>query len=388
MAQQMIYLDNSATTQPCDAAIAASSQMLSSCWHNPSALYGPAIAVEKIITQSRQAVAAAAGVKPSGVVFTSSGTEADSLALLGTAARFRAKRRILFFAGEHAAVLRTQEALCAMGHTVDTIPALDDGTLDMDALAAQLTEDVALVSVMHVSNVTGAVQPLAAIASLLRAKCPDAFLHVDGVQGFLRVPIDIERAGVDLYTISAHKFHGIKGTGALLMGSRARIAAQIAGGGQEGGLRSGTENTSGIAALAAAMQWVQSQPEALERMRAIRLRLYEVLCANIDGLRVNGPDPLADTAAPHILNVSLPGVGGEVMLHALEAEGVLVGTGSACSSKKRAMSAAFSAMRAPVWAADSAIRISIGLMNTLEEADAAADAIVRCHQRYKAFQRK
>ncbi len=384
----MIYLDNSATARPCAAAVFAAREMLEDDWFNPSAPYGEAARVEKRLAASRAAIARHLSIAPGGVVFTGGGTEADSLAILGSAARFRAARRVLLFAAEHPAVLETAAQLQTMGCVVEFVPATDEGLLDVRALSALLDTPAALLSVMHVNNETGAVQPVEAAGALLKAKYPDALLHVDGVQGFLRMPLDLARAGVDLYSVSAHKIHGPKGVGALAMGKGVKLAPRVAGGGQEGGLRSGTENTAGIVAFAAAADWAASQPDRAEHLRAMKLCLYARLMDGADGLRVNGPAPESGTAAPHILNVSFPGVGGEVMLHALEQEGVLVGTGAACSSKKRAMSAAFRAMRPPAWAAESAVRFSFGLLNTMEEAEAAGDAAVRCWQRYKAYQRR
>lgn len=384
----MIYLDNSATTQPCDAAVSAASEMLTAFWHNPSALYGEAIAAEKRMEAARQAVSGALGIQPRELVFTGSGTEADALAILGAADRFRGGRRVLLFAAEHPAVRETAGQLEAMGHTVEWIPSDADGVADLEAYAAMLGSDVALVSCMHISNETGAVQPVGEMGRLLRKANPDGLLHVDGIQAFLRLPFKLSGLGADLYTVSAHKVHGAKGVGALAVRKGVRLVPRIAGGGQEGGLRSGTENTAGIAAFGAAVAWVQSQKDLSQRLRACKLALYGPLADGIDGLRVNGPAPESEASAPHILNVSFPGVGGEVMVHALEKEGVLAGTGAACSSKKRAMSAAFAAMDAPKWAAESAVRFSFGAMNTVEEAQQAAQAVLRCYEKYKAFQRR
>ena len=328
----MIYLDNSATTRPCAAAVAGARRAMEESWHNPSALYGLAVDAEREMASVRARIARAVGARAQDVVFTAGGTEADSLALLD--------------------------------------------------------EDVALVSCMQVNNETGAVQPTARIRALMREKCPDALLHVDGVQGFLRLPSALTQTGADLYCLSAHKIHGLKGVGALVLRQGVPISPRVAGGGQERGLRSGTENTCGIAALGAALSWAEEQAGAAQRLREMKLRLYDLLRAGADDLHVNGPDPRADTAAPHILNLSFPGVGGEVMLHALEAEGVLVGTGSACSSKKREMRSAFQAMNAPRWAAESAVRFSLGLLNTPEEMDRAAEAALRCFATYRRCQRR
>lgn len=383
----MIYLDNSATTKPCEAALLAMRGALETDWFNPSAAYGPAVRAEKKMTQARRALLEAAGAQSAELTFTGSGSEADSLAIVGSAERFHGARRVLIFGGEHPAVLNTREQLERLGHTVETFPARRDGVADLEKLAAALDENVGLVSCMQVNNETGAVQPVGEIARLIREKCPGALFHVDGVQGFLRVPLAFDQSGIDLYTCSGHKIHGPKGVGALIARKGVRLNPRIEGGGQEKGLRSGTENTAGIAGFAAAAQWLAAQPKRFETLRAAKLRLYARLRAEIPELRVNGPDPESGVAAPHILNLSL-GVRGEVMLHALEAEGVYVGNGSACSTHKREMSAAFRAMNAGRQAAETAVRFSLGMMNTIEEMDAAADAVIRCYKTYAAFQRR
>ena len=383
----MIYLDNSATTKPCEAALLAMRGALETDWFNPSAAYGPAVRAEKKMTQARRALLEAAGAQSAELTFTGSGSEADSLAIVGSAERFHGARRVLIFGGEHPAVLNTREQLERLGHTVETFPARRDGVADLEKLAAALDENVGLVSCMQVNNETGAVQPVGEIARLIREKCPGALFHVDGVKGFLRVPLAFDQSGIDLYTCSGHKIHGPKGIGALIARKGVRLNPRIEGGGQEKGLRSGTENTAGIAGFAAAAQWLAVQPKRFETLRAAKLRLYARLRAEIPELRVNGPDPESGEAAPHILNLSL-GVRGEVMLHALEAEGVYVGNGSACSTHKREMSAAFRAMNAGRQAAETAVRFSLGMMNTIEEMDAAADAVIRCYKTYAAFQRR
>ena len=383
----MIYLDNSATTKPCEAALLAMRGALETDWFNPSAAYGPAVRAEKKMTQARRALLEAAGAQSAELTFTGSGSEADSLAIVGSAERFHGARRVLIFGGEHPAVLNTREQLERLGHMVETFPARRDGVADLEKLAAALDENVGLVSCMQVNNETGAVQPVGEIARLIREKCPGALFHVDGVQGFLRVPLAFDQSGIDLYTCSGHKIHGPKGIGALIARKGVRLNPRIEGGGQEKGLRSGTENTAGIAGFAAAAQWLAAQPKRFETLRAAKLRLYARLRAEIPELRVNGPDPESGEAAPHILNLSL-GVRGEVMLHALEAEGVYVGNGSACSTHKREMSAAFRAMNAGRQAAETAVRFSLGMMNTIEEMDAAADAVIRCYKTYAAFQRR
>ena len=204
----MIYLDNSATTKPCEAALLAMRGALEADWFNPSAAYGPAVRAEKKMTQARRALLEAAGAQSAELTFTGSGSEADSLAIVGSAERFHGARRVLIFGGEHPAVLNTREQLERLGHTVETFPARRDGVADLEKLAAALDENVGLVSCMQVNNETGAVQPVGEIARLIREKCPGALFHVDGVQGFLRVPLAFDQSGIDLYTCSGHKIHG------------------------------------------------------------------------------------------------------------------------------------------------------------------------------------
>lgn len=383
----MVYLDNAATTQPCAAAVSAMHTMLEANWFNPSAAYGKAALVEKQIEAARKQIVANLGTGLS-LVFTASGTEADALAVLGSVARQRGRRHVLLFAGEHSAVRKTEGQLVAMGCKVSFVPSTTDGCVDLAALESLLDESVCLLSTMHVNNEVGAVQPLAEISRILHMKAPGAVFHVDGIQAFMRLPVDMHRDGIDLYSLSAHKVHGPKGIGALAMQKDTKIIAQVAGGGQEGGLRSGTENTAGIAGFAAAVEWIQAQEQVGERLREMKQRLYHRLLEKIAGLRVNGPAPESQLAAPHILNVSLPDVRGEVMVHALEQEEVLVGTGAACSTKKRSMSATFAAMQVPAWAAENAIRMSFGLLNTIQDVDTAAEAVIRCWNKYKAYTRR
>ncbi|MCL1796674.1 MAG: aminotransferase class V-fold PLP-dependent enzyme, partial [Clostridia bacterium] len=209
----MIYLDNSATTKPCEAALHAAHIMQTEMWHNPSSPYRQAVCVEKKIAACRDTIAGMLKAPPAGVLFTAGGTEADSLAILGSAARFRGPSRVLLFQAEHSAVRTTAAELEHMGHSVSFIPATDCGLIDLEALSAELSPDVRLVSCMHVGNETGAVQPLAEIARIMQNKCPDAVFHVDGAQGFLRTPVDMPGIGIDLYAFSAHKIHGMKGAG-------------------------------------------------------------------------------------------------------------------------------------------------------------------------------
>lgn len=377
------YLDNSATTRPTEAVADAMRQCMLEGFYNPSALYAPAVDSEKRLTACREAIARELHADPARVVFTSGGTEADNLAIFGSMS-MRRGGRVLYTAGEHPAVAAPCESLKGT-FDVQQIPYDAAGVVRLDALEELLTPDTRLICVMQVNNESGAVMPLYEIAQLRDRLCPQAMLHVDGVQGFMRLPVDMRTLGIDSYALSGHKIHGPKGIGALVMGPRMRVAARMLGGGQEKALRSGTENTPGIAGLLAA---IEAYPRD-NNMRAVKLHLYERL-REIAGenFRVNGPDPASDIAAPHILNCSLVPVRSETMLYALEGDQVYVANGSACSSRKQKLSPVLSAMNVPRRQAESAIRFSICPYTTMEQVDFAADCIARHYEMLKRYERR
>ena len=377
------YLDNSATTRPTEAVADAMRQCMLEGFYNPSALYAPAVDSEKRLTACREAIARELHADPARVVFTSGGTEADNLAIFGSMSMQRGGR-VLYTAGEHPAVAAPCESLKGT-FDVQQIPYDAAGVVRLDALEELLTPDTRLICVMQVNNESGAVMPLCEIAQLRDRLCPQAMLHVDGVQGFMRLPVDMRALGIDSYALSGHKIHGPKGIGALVMGPRMRVAARMLGGGQEKALRSGTENTPGIAGLLAA---IEAYPRD-NNMRAVKLHLYERL-REIAGenFRVNGPDPASEIAAPHILNCSLVPVRSETMLYALEGDRVYVANGSACSSRKQKLSPVLSAMNVPRRQAESSIRFSICPYTTMEQVDFAADCIARHYEKFKRYERR
>lgn len=377
------YLDNSATTRPTEAVADAMRQCMLEGFYNPSALYAPAVDSEKRLTACREAIACELHADPARVVFTSGGTEADNLAIFGSMSMQRGGR-VLYTAGEHPAVAAPCESLKGT-FDVQQIPYDAAGVVRLDALEELLTPDTRLICVMQVNNESGAVMPLCEIAQLRDRLCPQAMLHVDGVQGFMRLSVDMRALGIDSYALSGHKIHGPKGIGALVMGPRMRVAARMLGGGQEKALRSGTENTPGIAGLLAA---IEAYPRD-NNMRAVKLHLYERL-REIAGENfcLNGPDPASDIAAPHILNCSLVPVRSETMLYALEGDRVYVANGSACSSRKQKLSPVLSAMNVPRRQAESAIRFSICPYTTMEQVDFAADCIARHYEMLKRYERR
>lgn len=352
-------------------------------FYNPSALYAPAVTVEKQLTACRELIASRLHADAKRVVFTSGGTEADNLAILSV---FSDKRggRVLFTAGEHPAVRAACEALKNQ-FDVREIPYDAQGIVRMDALEELLTPDTRLICIMQVNNETGAVMPLADIAALRNRICPQALLHVDGVQGFMRLPLDMRALGVDSYALSGHKIHGPKGIGALVTGERVRLVPRMLGGGQEKNLRSGTENVPGIIGL---MEAIRSYP-AIDRMREVKMHLYDRL-RDIAGEQffVNGPRPDSESAAPHILNCSLVPVRSETMIYALEGDQVYVAAGSACSSHKQKLSTVLSAMNVPRRVAESALRFSLSPFTTMEEIDYAADCIGRHYDLLKRYERR
>lgn len=379
----MIYLDNSATTRPFDEVIDKMSACMREEYFNPSAVYAPAMLAGRILTETREAIASQLGGRVK-VVFTSGGTEADNLALLGTARALRGRKgHFITTKVEHPAILETAAELERLGHSVTYIGVDEEGTVDVDALVDAVREDTALVSVMQVNNEVGAVMPIEEISRRVKEKNPRTLIHVDGVQGFMRVPMHMNRMGVDLYSLSGHKIHGPKGIGALVMSDRARPLCIAFGGGQENGLRSGTENVPGIAGLGQAVRAFARLDDPASDMMELKTRLRDGILQAVPDAKVNGPTG----GAPHILNVTFP-VKGEVLLHALEGAGILCSTGSACASHKKSASHVLTAMGVPDKEIDGALRFSLCPMNTPEEIDETVAQIRKSVEMLRAFKRR
>ncbi len=381
-----VYLDNSATTKPSRAVTAAVSELLESGWYNPSALYKPALEIQKRIDGTREICLQAAGAAGQRVIFTSGGTEADNLALLGHLKTRRGPGKVLISSVEHPAVSACAEEIRHMGFETESIPAGGDGTVDLAALEDMVDEKTVLISVMQVNNETGAAEPLQEIARLRDWKAPGAAIHVDGVQGFLRMGMPFNRLGIQSYALSGHKVHGLKGTGALILRKDHAIRPVQYGGGQEGNLRSGTENTFGILALGEAIRtW---DPEANDRMRRLKNRLRNELTERIPTAKVNGPAESPETCAPHILNVAMPPVRSQTMLFALEGDGIYVSAGSACASRKQKISPVLKAMGVSTEQADCSLRFSLCPETTEEEVDFAVERAVFHWETLRQFVRR
>ena len=383
----MIYLDNSATTRPFDGVIDAMDRCMREAYFNASAAYRPAVDVDREIRACRRLIASQLGAQEDEVYFTSGGTESDNLAILGVATTLRRPANFVCSVIEHPAVLETIRRVEAMGHEVRYMPIDRRGVVDLAACEALLDEHTALVSCMQVSNETGAIQPIEQLARMARAKNRDVRVHVDGVQGFMRVPMHMGRMGVDLYALSGHKIHGPKGVGVLVARKGVRLAPQMTGGGQEKNLRSGTYNSPAILGLGEAVREMAARRDELDRLRAMKTHLWALLSAE-EGISLNGPAPEDAQSAPHVLSVSFGGVRGEVMRNALEGEGILVSTGSACASHKQKVSATLRAMGLSTEQADGTIRISLGMMNTMEDMDEAAARMLALYRQLKAYRRR
>lgn len=380
----MIYLDNSATTRTLESAAQAAFRCMREDFFNPSSAYAPAARLEKRVNEARARLAATLGCRAEEIVYTSGGTESNNMAILGALRAMRGRGRIITSASEHPSVYELFRLLEQRGYQAVYIGTDESGAASLAELAANLTPDTALVSLMHVNNETGAVTDIAAAASLIRSRAPQAVFHVDGVQAYGKLPFGCPPC--DLYSVSGHKIHAPKGVGALYVRAGLRFAGGLVGGGQEQGRRSGTTNAPGILGLDAAVAaYAAHQQEWVAAMRACKTRLADRLLSLPDAY-LNGPAP--EDGAPHILNVSFPGVRGEVLLHALEQREIYVSTGSACSAHKKGNNRVLAAAGVRGARQEGALRLSLCPFNTLEEMDRAAEEIGRQAAFLRRYQRR
>ena len=344
----MIYLDNAATTKPCSAAISAAHEALE-CFGNPSSLHRLGMDAEKIISKARETVAHKLFAEPKNIYFTSGGIESNNTAIIGyAAANGKRGRHLVTTKIEHPSVLESFRYLERLGFEVTYIGANADGTVSIEEFENALRADTVLVSVMAVNNETGVIQPVDRLKALMKEKSPLAVLHSDCVQAFCKIPLMPKKYGIDMLSVSAHKLHALKGTGALYIADGVRILPILNGGGQEKGLRSGTENTVGIAAFSGAICGFSGIGQEK------RTELSRKILENIPYAVVNGKGENSG----YILNISFTGVKSEVLLHSLEARGIFVSTGSACSSHKPQPSHVLTAMGVKREDIEGAIRFS------------------------------
>lgn len=375
-----IYLDNSATTKICEEALDTYVEASRLTFGNPSSLHGLGFKAEKLLSTARNQICSSLGARNSDVIFTASGSEANNLAILGRAyakERYKKGSKIITTDGEHASVNEPLEKLSREGFKIVKIPTVG-GVLDLDRLHTELTPDTILVTMMMVNNETGALYDISAVSKMAHALCKDVLVHVDATQSYLKIPFTKMSLGADMITLSSHKIEGPKGVGALLIDENVKktkgLSPIIFGGGQEYGYRSGTENVPGIAAFGKAAQIGASTIKArFTKMDELRSYLIcgiknrEALCG------ISTTEPLSH--APHILNITLPNIKSETMLHYLSSLGIYVSSGSACSSNSGHVSSALVAYGRTAAEADYSIRISLSARNSTEDIDELLSAL-------------
>lgn len=368
------YMDNSATTPCFREVVDIVTEEMTEVYGNPSSMHLKGLEAEKKVKEAASVIASTLKVKDKEIIFTSGGTESDNLALIGVARAYkRDGKHIITTEIEHAAIRSTAEFLKEEGYEITYLPVDSAGVVNLDALRDSIREDTILVSVMGVNNEIGTVEPLESIAGIIKEKNPKTIFHVDAVQAYGKIPLYPNKIGIDLLSVSGHKIHGPKGIGFLYVSEKVKLKPIINGGGQQKNLRSGTENVCGIMGIGTAVSLVfDSFDEDVKRMREIRHHMIERI-NEIDGVIINGADE--EHSAPHIISVSVDKVRAEVLLHALEAKGVYVSAGSACSSNKPQVSATLTAIGVDRKYLDSTIRFSLSVLSSKEEADYAIDCL-------------
>lgn len=368
--QIMIYLDNSATTKPCESAISALNRALTEVWGNPSSLYGLGLEAENLINDTRLKIAEAINAREDEIFFTGSGTEANNLSIIGAANLMKRRgNKIVTTSVEHPSVLNTCKYLELQGFEITYIKPENDGNLSAEKVLSAVDGKTVLVSVMSVNNETGCIFPVAEIFEGLKEMKSIAVKHTDCVQAFGKMPIDVEKLGADLLTASGHKIHGPKGIGFLYKKKNLQLKPIIHGGGQEKGLRSGTESVPLIAALGGAISEL-SVNLTLTKVKELHSYAYNKLSA-LDGVLINSPQ---SNSLPYIINISVKGIRSETLLHFLEAKDIYVSSGSACSKGKG--SHVLTEMGLSADRTDSAIRISFSKFNTTSDIDALCNALI------------
>lgn len=372
----MLYLDYAATTPPYPEVVEAVGEVMRAYYGNPSSIHRLGIEAERLVIQSRETIAGLLRVKPAELIFTSCGTESNNLAIKGSALAAKAKGRgnhIITTPIEHASVSESVRQLESMGFRVTFAPVDETGAVRLDRLREALQEDTILVSVMHVNNEMGRIQPVADIGQMLRDR-PNVLFHVDAVQGIGKLPLAPDKLGIDLLSASAHKFRGPKGVGFLYRREGVRLEPLLAGGGQENGLRSGTENVPLLVGMAKALRMATDElDESIRRKREFRAIVAQGV-ASMPELRLTGT-PDGEGMAPHILHLTFPGMKSEVVVHALEKRGIFISTRSACASGEEKPSESLLAMGFDRARAISGLRISYSEDYTADDAKRLVEAL-------------
>lgn len=377
------YFDNSATTPVYPEVRDLVVKLMEEDYGNPSSLHLKGVKAAGYIKDARERLARLMKVQPKEIVFTSGGTESNNMALIGGAlANRRAGNKIITTSVEHASVGSTVDFLKDMGFEVVRIGVDSRGLIDEQQLIDAVDDDTIIVSVMYVNNEIGAVMPIQDLVKRVKEKNPSVLIHVDAIQAFGKYTIYPGRMGIDMMSISSHKFHGPKGVGALYVRDRVKVKPIIYGGGQQSGMRSGTENVPGIAGMVLAAEMTYNDLDAkVEHMRQLKEHLIGEL-TQIEDVYSNSGD------APHIASITFKGVRSEVMLHALEERGVYVSSGSACSSNKHSVSSTLKSIGLPQEKLESTLRFSLTPENTMDQVDYAVDCCKELLPVLRRYRRK
>lgn len=371
----MIFLDNASTTRLCSEA-KSEIEKSHDLFYNPSAVYGKSLEIRKMLDEAKQNICRALGVSyNNNLIITGSATEANNLAIFGSIKK--TDSQLVFGAGEHPSVYNCALELKARGFNVVFAPLAKTGEVDLEILSKILEKPTAFVSIMTVSNETGAINNIQKISKLIRRTNPNAIFHSDGVQAFGKIPTNVLNMDVDLFSISAHKIGGPKGIGALYVKNIKKLKPIIFGGGQEFGLRSGTENTMFTLAFGEIAKSLKIK-EYFDEINEIRNYVRNFFEGK-DGVEINS----AKDASPYVLSLSFCGVRGETLVHVLEGDDVIVGTGSACSSKKGALNRTLEEMGKTKEENEGAVRISFSKETTLDEVKQACDIIYNSYLKLK-----
>ncbi len=362
-----IYFDNGATTKVDKQVADLMYKMLTVSYGNPSSLHSKGLDAEHFLKDSRNVIAEKLKVCPDELIFTASGSEANNLAILGVADLLRFKGEIITSKVEHKCILECMKRLESLGFTVHYIDVDKNGVVNLSKLETLVNAKTQLVSIMHVNNECGTIQPVSDIYNIIKSKNPETLFHTDNIQGFCKIDMDVRYC--DMMSISAHKIHGPKGVGALYVKKGVRLSPVIYGGGQEKGLRGGTENVPAIAGFGKAVEIFSAD---YDKILNIKKHIITRVTSEIEKVYINGD---VENSSPYILNVAMAGLRSEIILHSLEQRGIYVSSGSACSSNKPSPSHVLVAMGYKPERVDSSIRISFCDENTIEDADAFCDAL-------------
>lgn len=359
-----IYLDNGATTKPSEEVIDIMVKAMREYYGNPSSLHRKGVEIEKLIKKARKQVAKASGADEGEIYFTSGGTESNNLAILGALQGNKRKgKHIITTKIEHPSVLNVFNMLEEDGYDVSYLSVDENGLIDIDEFNKELREDTVLISIMYVNNEVGTIQPIEKIVKSIKNRNNKPIIHVDAIQAFGKIKINLKKLKIDLMSISGHKICGPKGIGALYVRKGTKIKSIVFGGNQELGLRSGTENVPGILGLGVAAEIAKNNIDSnIEKMRSLKNILVDGIQSSLEKIKINGA--VDENSAPHILNISFEGMRGEVLLHTLEQRNIYVSTGSACSSRKKAYSHVLKEMGLTNDEMEGAIRFSFSPQNT------------------------